>query len=541
MPTIQSFPIAVATSDWQVFKLDSELAHLLKAENPDVKLFEMEFCFTTGDQSINALATRKAIISLLLGKHDQGLTNFDTSILTHFLTKRINIGDGETANMMEINMRLPIMRSSSRDGDTHRCKVLITAPCLERFRNDLAGGVNQESLQVHPRGAEALTKGKNVPLPGAALDSKLTKPLSIYWSWPAPLERFGDTWTVVSFIPGPNTAAYFLQRKHLGQIAGNIERTLHEGLQGLSRYEILKAKESSGVYIIRSTAEKNAAHAIRMHLEGTVHNIPNAILHKNGTGESQFLAINDKRELAKLIAIADQKKNTPSPRANTVESDAVLTAQKERCAIKVGLTADGRHQESEFTTALIVQHIVAHVDGVSIEDFHDVVQHSNIYATLCLSTKEKTIAALNCLNANGSFVWGQLHLPSWADAAAAQTQADGQAEDRLLMEAASRSAEKRKQERAAEQKASRAKKQAAKFQEVLKSTAGTPLMKSWALAHKEEQAENLVGAMEDFLDNQTSTGAASQLMFEEKFRTTAEDIENAGTWYDPPPNRHVHD
>jgi hypothetical protein len=535
MPTLQSFPIAVPTSDWQVFKLDSALAQLLKAENPDVKFFEMEFCFTTEDQSINALATRKATISLLLGKHDQGLTNYDTSILPQFLAKRVSIGGDETASMMEINMRLPIMRSSSRDGDTHRCKVLITAPCLERFRNNLAGGVNQQSLQVHPRGAEALTKGTDKPLPGTALDSKLTKQLSIYWSWPAPLERFDDTWPVVSFIPGPDTAAYFLQRKHLGQIAGNIERTLPEGLKGLSRYEILKAKDSS-VYVTRSTAEKAAAHAIRMHLEGTPLMISNAILHKNGTGESQFLAINDKREFAKLIAVADQKKNTPSPRTKTVECDAVLTAQKERRAIKVGLTADGRHQESKFTTALVVDHIVKHTDGVSNEDFHDVVQHSDLFATLCLSTNEKAIAALKCLNTNGSMVWGQLHLQSWADAAAAQTQADGQAEDRLLMEAASRSAEKRKQERLVEQKASRAKKQAARFQEVLKTTAGTPLMESWALAHKEEQAEVLVGAMEDFLDSQTSAGAASQSMFAEKFRTTAEDIEHADKWYDPPPH-----
>jgi hypothetical protein len=86
-------------------------------------------------------------------------------------------------------------------------------------------------------------------------------------------------------------------------------------------------------------------------------------------------------------------------------------------------------------------------------------------------------------------------------------------------------------ERQAQRQAARSKKQSAQFKEVLQASAGSPQMEAWRKAHDAEQAEIMAENMDDYLDNQKSTEALSSMMFQEKFRTTAEEIADANTWY----------
>ena len=538
MPAIHSVPIAGVTDVWREFADDIPLALTIKAENPGIKFSIVEITFKTKDPDINAQQVRSATNAFALGDHPKGFTIHDEESLPNLFTRVFNVGAGEGATLKEINMRTgPILHSSANDTEVYRYNIMITEASLPRFNNALAGGINQESLQIHHKGATNLTNGLNAPLPGTAV-TKLRSQLTIQWGWAKPVLAFEDTGIAANLLPAPQTEKYFLNTKNLGQIAIAIEKALHGELKGICMYNV--SKYGNNIWGIKITAVTVDAIKIRTAVEGTSLLIDNKLLHgQNGTGTSTFLYTFDQREKAKLVAAAEKKKATLTPRTFTATTPTVDAAQQERRSIKLGPTGKSLACGHAFKVDQAVEHVVSRGENLNTDDFQDISQHSSAFATVSVSTAEKAAQVLLILNEDNSPVWCALNLKSRADSAAQAAKTTAEAEAQLIVEASLRTAEKRKLDRLTQRLAARSKKQSAMFKDVLQASAGSPQMEAWRKAHAAEQAEVLAEKMDDYLDNQESTEALSSQMFQEKFRTTAEDIADANKWFEPKIHYHA--
>ena len=539
MPAIHSVPIAGVTDVWRDFADDIPLALTIQAENPGIKFYIVEITFKTKDPDINAQQVRSATNAFALGDHPKGFTIHDEGSLPNLFTRVFKVGAGEGATLKEINMRTgPILHSSVNDTEIYRYNIMITEASLPRFNNALAGGINQESLQIHHKGATNLTNGLNAPLPGTDV-TKLRSQLTIQWGWAKPVLAFEDTGIAANLLPAPQTEKYFLNTKNLGQIAIAIEKALHGELKGICMYNV--SKYGNNIWGIKITAATVDAIKIRTAVEGTPFLIDNKLLHgQNGTGTSTFLFTFDQREQKKLIAVAEQKKATATPRTfTTTATPTVDAAQQERRSIKLGPTSKSVACGQVFQVGQAIDHVVSNGENLTKKDFQDISQHSSSFATVSVSTAEKAAQVLLILNKDNSPVWCALHLKSWADSAAQAAKTTAEAEAQLIVEASLRSAEKRKLDRLTQRLAVRSKKQSARFKDVLQASVGSPQMEAWRKAHAAEQAEVLAEKMDDYLDNQESTEALSSQMFQEKFRATAEDIADANEWYEPKTHYHA--